>query len=453
MIATLAEAGGIQPWTYLPEWAQETLPRYTSYPPANCFDESVDAGTAREALARLPADSSISVYIHIPFCQRLCWYCGCHTSVPTTSNPVDAYLEALHREIRLVADALPPGTTVKHLHFGGGSPDILSGAQIDALFGRLHAAFRFDTNPDIATELDPRGATEEVIAAYARNGLTRASMGVQVLNHGVQARINRVQPAGLVRHTIDRLRAAGVRSLNMDIMYGLPGETLADVIETATFAATHDADRVAVFGYAHVPWFKKHQKSIDESTLPNGEDRFRQAEAAALTLRHAGYAPVGFDHFAAPGDSLALADRQGQLRRNFQGYTDDTCEALIGLGASAISFVSDHYYQNAPDTGAYREATVRRELPVIRGLRMSWEDKRIAAVIENLLCQFEAEVPHDLECDAAERLARLEAAGLIRRMGRNLSVTTRGRPYVRNIAASFDRAFASAHPGRHSLAV
>ncbi|MBI1362274.1 MAG: oxygen-independent coproporphyrinogen III oxidase [Alphaproteobacteria bacterium] len=440
------------PGAYLPEWAMETLPRYTSYPPANLFAET-SASAAREALMRLSPDAAISLYLHIPFCQRLCWYCGCHTSVPTASNPVDAYLEALHREIRLVGDALPQGAAVKRVHFGGGSPDILNGAQIDALFGRLRGAFRFDAGVEIAAELDPRGVTDEVISAYARNGLSRASFGVQVLNPTVQARINRIQPAGLVRHAIDRLRAAGVRQLNMDLMYGLPGETLADVIETATFAATHDADRVAVFGYAHVPWFKKHQKSIDASLLPDSEERFRQAEAAAATLRHAGYVPIGFDHFAAPGDSLAVAEQRCELRRNFQGYTDDACPALIGLGASAISFVSDQYYQNTPDTSVYRDVTARGDLPVVRGLRMSWEDKRIAAVIESLLCRFEAEVPHDLECEAAGRLAGLEAAGLIRRIGRHLSVTARGRPYVRNIAASFDRAFASAQPGRHSLAV
>jgi oxygen-independent coproporphyrinogen-3 oxidase len=236
------------------------------------------------------------------------------------------------------------------------------------------------------------------------------------------------------------------------MMYGLPGQTRDDVIETAMFAANQDVDRVAVFGYAHVPWMKKHQKSISEADLPQAEDRFRQAEAAATTLERGGYLPIGFDHFAAPGDSLAAADRQGRLKRNFQGYTDDSSVALIGLGASAISSLPNLIYQNTPDTSAYRAVQAAGSSSVMRGTVLNPDDQRIARLIERLLCEFEADVPADLRIAACSRLARLQDAQLIEFHRNRLSVTARGRPYVRNVAACFDPEFAP-KVDRHSLAV
>lgn len=439
-------------WEYLPRFAQEQLPRYTSYPPANRFTGTVGPGAARSALAALPGDATLSLYIHIPFCKKLCWYCGCHTSVPTISDPLDTYIDALKAEIAVVARLVPATATVTRLHFGGGSPDILTPRHIRDIMAVLRSNYLFSPLAEIAAELDPRGLTPNVVNAYAAAGLSRASLGVQVLDPGVQARINRIQPRAEIEAAVRAMRDAGVESLNMDMMYGLPGQTLDHVIETATFAAIHDVDRIAVFGYAHVPWMKKHQNGIRAEDLPDGEARFQQAEAAASTLEAGGYLPIGFDHFAAPGDSLATADLQGRLRRNFQGYTDDDATALIGFGASAISSLPNLIYQNVADTTAYREYIADRRSPVVRGTPLTPEDRRIAGVIEQILCSFEAVIPTDLLAAAKLRLAPALVAGLADLRGSSLSVTSRGRPYIRNIAACFDPAFAP-QTGKHSLAI
>jgi oxygen-independent coproporphyrinogen III oxidase len=439
-------------WEYLPEFALAQVPRYTSYPPANRFSPAVNAETALEALARLPPRSSLSLYLHVPFCKKLCWYCGCHTSVPTTADPVASYVDALVQEVERVGCAAPQRADVTHVHFGGGSPDILKSAQIERLFAALRGAFRIAPSAEIAAELDPRGVKADMVEAFAAGGLTRASLGVQVLDPSVQQRINRVQPKGQIELAVAILRSAGIANLNMDMMYGLPGETLDHVVETASFAASQDANRVATFGYAHVPWMKKHQKSIATSDLPGGEQRFRQAEAAAETLERAGYISIGFDHFAAPGDSLAIAEREGRLRRNFQGYTDDAATALIGFGASAISCLPSVIYQNTTDTAAYRETVSRGELPVARGVSLTDDDCRIARLIERILCDFEADVPADLLIAACPRLSAMQHARLVELFGLHLTVTTRGRPYVRNIASCFDPDFSRA-PARHSIAV
>jgi oxygen-independent coproporphyrinogen-3 oxidase len=357
--------------------------------------------------------------------------------------------------MQLVADQIGGRSTVSHLHFGGGSPDILTADQVDFLMTTLRRSFRFDANAEIAAELDPRGASDEVVRAFAANGLTRASFGVQVLAPEVQARINRIQPRRAVEQAIDRLRRAGVRALNLDLMYGLPGQTSEHIEEAASFAASQDADRVAVFGYAHVPWFKKHQNAIDADSLPGGEDRFRQAETAANVLVRAGYVPVGFDHYASPEDSLVKADRAGRLRRNFQGYTDDNADGLIAFGASAISMLPALAWQNTTDTAAYRKSLEAGVAPVVRGMEISAEDRRIGKIIEQILCRFEADIPADLRIEACPVLARLEADRLVSWSGNHLAVTDRGRPYVRNIAAAFDpdlRRIEKAS-ARHSLAV
>ena len=439
-------------WEFLPEFASAQLPRYTSYPPATRFTDAVGESASAAALAALPNNARLSLYIHIPFCQKLCWYCGCHTSVPTRADPLEPYLDALKREIELVAARINPLARVVRVHLGGGSPDILSPEQVETLFAHLRSHFNFSGFTEIDTELDPRGITPALVESLAEQGLSRASLGVQVLDPGVQQRINRIQPAADISRAIRWLREAGVNSINTDLMYGLPGQTVAHVVDAATFAATHDIDRVAVFGYAHVPWMKKHQGSIRTADLPTAEQRFRQAEAASITLEQAGYLPIGFDHFAAPGDSLAAASMQGRLHRNFQGYTDDDAMALIGLGASAISSLPNLICQNASDTVAYRGLLERNQVPVVRGISVLEGDLRIANVIERLLCDFEAAIPSDVLASATERLTPLLDAGLVEMHGRRIIVTARGMPYVRNVAACFDPQFAP-QPSRHSLAI
>lgn len=439
-------------WDYIPEYALAQTPRYTSYPPANRFTTDVDAIKAGSAIAALPANAPLSLYLHIPFCQKLCWYCGCHTSVPTIADPVEPYVDALIREIELVGRIAPADAVVEHIHFGGGSPDILTPDQLKRLFAALRSSFKVSRFAEIAAELDPRGAFEEVIEAFATGGLTRASLGVQVLDSSVQKRINRIQTEDQIAAAVRLLRSAEVASLNLDIMYGLPGQTREHVIETALFVAAQDADRVATFGYAHVPWMKKHQNSIATAELASGEERFRQAEIAASTLETAGYLPVGFDHFAAPGDSLVTAEREGRLRRNFQGYTDDNAIALIGFGASAISSLPGLTYQNTTDTSVYKSEIMAGRMPVVRGVEHTQEDRRTGDLIERILCEFEVDVPGDLLIAACPQLIPLTRAGLAQLSGTHLTVTDSGRPYVRNIAACFDPEFVRS-AGRHSLAV
>jgi oxygen-independent coproporphyrinogen-3 oxidase len=439
-------------WDYLPDFASQQLPRYTSYPPANRFSGAVDGEVASLARARLAPGATISLYVHIPFCKKLCWYCGCNTSVPTASDPVDKYIEALQAEIRLVARDFSTSTRVTRIHFGGGSPDILLPEQVEKLFSTIRSSFQLSPVADIAVELDPRGVSPELVRAFANAGLSRASLGVQVLNPDVQARINRVQPKAVIESAIRMLRDAGVEGFNIDMMYGLPGQTLEHVVETAMFASAQDADRVAVFGYAHVPWMKRHQKGIRIDDLPSGEARFTQAEAAARTLTHAGYMPVGFDHFAAPGDSLSTAEQRGQLHRNFQGYIDDGCDALIGLGASAISSLPGLFYQNTADTAAYRSTLSQAQSPVVRGLAPTPTDMRIGCVIERILCEFEATLDADMRLSACSKLAPLLHAGLVKLQGNHLSITARGKPYARNVAACFDPDFVR-KPATHSLAI
>ncbi|MFT3723293.1 MAG: oxygen-independent coproporphyrinogen III oxidase [Hyphomonadaceae bacterium] len=439
-------------WEFLPEFATAQLPRYTSYPPATRFTDAVGERASAAALAVLPNTARLSLYIHIPFCQKLCWYCGCHTSVPTRADPLEPYLDALKREIELVAARIAPLARVVRVHLGGGSPDILTPDQMKTLFVHLRSHFNFSGFTEIDTELDPRGITPALVDSLAEQGLSRASLGVQVLDAGVQQRINRIQPAADISRAIRWLREAGVNSINTDLMYGLPGQTVEHVIDAATFTATHDIDRIAVFGYAHVPWMKKHQGSIRTADLPSAEQRFRQAEAASLTLEQAGYLPIGFDHFAAPGDSLAAASMQGRLHRNFQGYTDDDATALIGLGASAISSLPNLICQNAPDTTAYRDLLGRDQLPVVRGVPIVEQDAKVANVIERLLCDFEAVVPSEILASATERLGPVLDAGLAELREWRITVTARGMPYVRNVAACFDPQFAP-QPSQHSLAI
>lgn len=443
---------GARKWEYFPEHAGAQIPRYTSYPPANRFSADIDERAARQAIERLPPRSSLSLYLHIPFCKALCWYCGCHTSVPTAADPLESYVDALVREIELVGQLAPGDAQVTHIHFGGGSPDILSTGHIDRIFQALLRWFKVPMFAEIAAELDPRGVTGDRIAALVNWGLNRASLGVQVLDPSVQRRINRIQPVDEIEGAIHTLRRHGVPSLNCDVMYGLPGQTREHVIETALFVARQDADRVAAFGYAHVPWMKKHQKSIATTDLPQGEERFRQAEAAAATLESAGYLPVGFDHFAAPGDALATAAMDGRLHRNFQGYTDDDATALIGLGVSAISCLPGLIYQNTTDSALYRSAVQVDRMPVARGVAPSAEDTRIARIIEKVLCDFEADVPDDLLLAASTALRPLISSGIAELNGARLSVTGRGQPYARNVAACFDLAVQGS-AARHSTAI
>ncbi|WP_027284724.1 oxygen-independent coproporphyrinogen III oxidase [Rubritepida flocculans] len=438
----------------LSAYATANLPRYTSYPTAPHFGP-LEEGAWRGWLARMKPAERLSLYVHIPFCHELCWYCGCHTAVTRSEERIARYAEALHREARMLALALPADGIVQHLHLGGGTPSALGAARLGALLARLRTLFPFARHAELCVELDPRTLTEDVVAVLAREGFSRASLGLQDANPEVQARMGRVQPEPVVREAVRRLREAGIGGLNLDMMYGLPGQTEAHVRATAALAAALGADRVAVFGYAHVPWMKPVQKAIETAELPGAHERLAQAAAAGEVLRAAGYVPIGLDHFARPEDSMAKAAASGRLRRNFQGYTTDEAPMLLGLGASAISATPQGYAQNIPEERGYVAAVEAGRLPVARGVALTAEDAIRREAIERVMCDLALDLdtlPAAVLTTALPGLQALERDGLLRIAGSWLTVPDEARAFLRHVAACFDARLGSG-AGRHSAAV
>jgi len=330
------------------------VPRYTSYPTAPHFHSGIGPETYDGWLSALVPGAPLSLYVHIPFCDSLCWFCGCHTRVVRRYSPVAHYVDLLLRELSLVAARIPAPRIVSHLHLGGGSPTLLTPPDLARLSARIRRNFVVADAAEVAVEVDPRGLTDETIAALAAFGVNRASIGVQDVNAEVQRAINRIQPVAVTASAVERLRGAGIGSINVDLVYGLPYQSLDRLIETVEAVIDLAPDRIALFGYAHVPEFKAHQRLIPAEALPGPAERLAQAEAAAGRLADAGYSAIGLDHFARPGDALARAAASARLRRNFQGYTTDAGHALIGLGASAIGSLPEGYVQNAVSVRDYR---------------------------------------------------------------------------------------------------
>jgi len=437
------------------------VPRYTSYPTAPHFSDAVDGGAYAGWLAALEPSRPLSLYFHIPFCDSMCWFCGCYTKVVKRYAPVRHYLDVLLAEIELVADALPARFGVRHLHWGGGSPTMLKGVDWRRTIDALRRRFDVAETAEIAVELDPRDATEDYIAALASAGVNRASIGVQDFDPEVQAAINRIQPYEVVERVCGWLRKHGIDSINLDLMYGLPHQTDARIEAMVDHAVRLQPARVALFGYAHVPWMKTHQKLIDEAALPGVRARWRQADAGARRLTESGYCPVGLDHFARPDDELARALDAGSVHRNFQGYTTDGAEVLLGLGASAIGRLPQGYVQNSSPLNPYEEAIAAGHLPVVRGIELDADDRLRAEVIERLMCDLAVDLGavcrrHGVETtvfeDEIERLAPLADDGICTVDGARIAVTEAGRPLVRLVAATFD-AYLGRGGGRHSRAV
>ncbi len=436
----------------LEAYARQNLPRYTSYPTAPHFGP-LDEATYRGWLGTIRPGDALSLYLHIPFCRTLCWYCGCHTAITRSPARLARYAEGLVRETGLLAAALPPRPEVASLHLGGGTPSALGARGLVQVMAALRVAVAFRPEAELAVECDPRTLDDAMVGLLAREGFRRASLGVQDMDPGVQARIGRIQPAELVAEAVRRLRGAGIGAINFDLMYGLPGQTTAHVAASARFAAEQGADRVAVFGYAHVPWMKPHQKAIAEEMLPGALERIEQAEAAERALLAEGYVAIGLDHFARPEDPMARAQASGVLRRNFQGYTTDRAPVLLGLGASAIGALPQGYVQNQPDERAWLAAMEAGHLPVARGLELTEEDRVRRSIIEAVMCDLELDllrVPAAVWRSAEPRLAPLLRDGLARVADGRLRVTEAGRRFVRHVAACFDARLGAA---RHSAAV
>ena len=437
------------------------VPRYTSYPTAPHFHDDVGPADYARWLGALPPGATLSAYLHIPFCDSLCWFCGCHTKIVGRHAPVADYLDVLLREIGLVGDALGSPRPLGQLHFGGGSPTVLTPAEVARAVEALGRRFIMQDDTEFALEIDPRDADRALIEAWARAGATRASLGVQDFTPEVQRAVNRVQSYKATARVVEWLRATGVRQINIDLMYGLPFQTTKGVERTLRRVITLAPDRLALFGYAHVPWMKHHQRLIPEAALPGAAERLRQSEAAAALLLDAGYVRIGLDHFARPEDSLARAQAAGILRRNFQGYTTDSAMALIGLGASAIGDLPQGYLQNIVPIKAYGEAVRSGHFAVARGRHLSCDDRVRRAVIQRLMCDMAVDLaavaadfglPPETFGQEIASLGPLVRDGLVMVEGSRLHVTARGRPLVRAVCAHFDR-YLVTQSARHSRAV
>ncbi len=437
------------------------VPRYTSYPTAPHFSPAVGPDTMAGWLSARPAAGPLSIYLHVPYCLKLCWYCGCHTKVANSPDRLEQYRDALIAEIATVRRHVGLRVPVSHVHWGGGTPTVFSAADFAAVHAALAAAFEIAPGAEIAVEIDPRTVTDEVIDGLGAAGVSRVSFGVQDFDARVQAAINRIQPFEQTARAVARLRAAGVRSVNLDLIYGLPLQTVASVRETIRLALELAPDRLALFGYAHVPWMKPHQKMIREADLPGPEQRWSQAEAAARLLTAAGYVPVGIDHFSRPDDSLARAAAAGRVRRNFQGYITDDAGNLVGLGASAISACPSGYAQNATSIRDWRDRVTAGALATARGIALGADDRLRADAIERVMCDLAVDLSavaarHGAGVEAfggaAAGLDELRRAGIVDVAGPVVRVRPEARPLARVVAAAFD-AYLAGGAGRHSTAV
>ncbi|WP_417523702.1 oxygen-independent coproporphyrinogen III oxidase [Marinovum sp.] len=422
------------------------VPRYTSYPTAPQFSAEVGPDHFSRWLAAVPPGGEVSLYVHVPFCRRLCWFCACRTQGTQSDAPVRAYLETLLTELRLIKAALPEGLRLSRLHWGGGTPTLLAPDMMAELAQAIFEVAPMSPQGEFSVEIDPNEIDAARLDVLVAMGMTRASIGVQDFDPAVQETIGRRQSFELTRDVCEMLRARGVASLNADILYGLPHQTRERIADSVQKLLSLSPDRVALYGYAHVPWMARRQALIPEEALPSPEARLDLFETARRLFLADGYDEIGIDHFAAPHDGLAEAARAGRLRRNFQGYTDDTAEVLIGVGASSISRFPQGYAQNAPSTGRHTAAIREGRFSTARGHVFDAEDRLRGRMIEALMCDFRIDAGEMAERFGLDRAGfdRL-VAPLVARFGTLVQVTEAGlfvpeeaRPLTRMMARALD---------------
>ena len=440
------------------------VPRYTSYPTAPHFTPAVGPSLYARWLAALPVETPLSLYLHVPFCDRLCLYCGCNTSVVRLILASPLCRARPPRDRRRRRPDRPPGGGFP-CALGRRHATALPGDCLIAIIDQLKERFAFARDAEIAIELDPTSLPDDRRDALAPMGVTRISLGVQDLEPAVQTAIGRMQSYEETETCADTARKLGVGSLNLDLIYGLPLQTEEGVARTARRALGLKADRVAVFGYAHVPWMKKHQALIPEEQLPGPGERYAQLNAIHRVLvEEGGYVAIGLDHYALPSDAMAKAAAARRLKRGFQGYTTDGAPALIGFGASSIGSLPQGYVQNAPTAAAYIKEIEAGRLATVRGVAVSANDRLRRDVIERVMCDLEVDVeavaaehgadPAPLIEAASDGLAKFVEDDLATWDGRRIVVSERGRPFVRSVAALFDAYLAQAtDKPRHSRAV
>jgi oxygen-independent coproporphyrinogen III oxidase len=435
------------------------VPRYTSYPTAPHFSAAIGPAEFIRWIEAIPERSAVSLYVHVPFCRRLCWFCACRTQGTTSNDPVNAYVETLKAELALLARHLPPGVRLARLHWGGGTPTLLSPDRMQELADAIFAVAPMDERGEFSVEIDPNEIDDARLDALAATGMNRASIGVQDFDLLIQKTIGREQSYQLTRDVAQRIRDRGVASLNADILYGLPHQTGPRIADSVQKLLTLSPDRVALYGYAHVPWMSRRQQMIPSDAMPTPEERLALFETARQLFLWDGYVEVGIDHFAKPEDGMAKALKAGTLRRNFQGYTDDAAPVLIGLGASSISRFPQGYAQNASGTADHAKAIRGGRFSTHRGHSFAGEDLLRGRIIEALMCDFRvsrAELLADFDTTPARveelfRAAAAEFGGMVELAEDGFFIPDRARPLTRMIARAFD-AYDSAK-AKHSAAI
>jgi oxygen-independent coproporphyrinogen-3 oxidase len=429
-------------------WLGKPAPRYTSYPPATAFRDDIAPESYSRALSAIAPEEPVSLYLHVPFCKSICLYCGCHTCPTQNHDKVTNYLGSIHRELEHVANTAPRSRRISRIHFGGGSPNIMSEKDMGLMMGALARRFDLSGCDEVAMELDPRLITKAQARTLALLGITRVSLGVQDFVPEVQEAIGRIQSYEMITEACAMLREAGIEKINFDLMYGLPFQSPVSIAETARKAVKLKPDRIALFSYAHVPQVKKHQRALEQYVLPGPALSLALENAARTVLREAAYVEIGIDHFARAHDPLAKAAFAGKIRRNFQGYTDDNAAHILGVGASSIGRAYGNFYQNARDIDDYQQRVSEHNFATTRGLRLTGEDRLRAAIIESLMCTMSVNYEtlcHDHHFSPATLAASLEAlkpyeeAGIITRKSGRITLSTRHRMAVRVIAACFDK--------------
>lgn len=436
----------------------QPAPRYTSYPTALKFKTVEDRSSRSALLADLEdAQGPLSLYVHVPYCRSLCWFCGCAKIISTDTSLADKYLDYLEMEVHRYAALVREGRKVVQLHFGGGSPNFLSPKQIKRLSAILHGSFEFDEAAEVSVELDPRTLSEAQVAAFKDLGINRASIGVQDVNRKVQEAIHRIQPTETNAKTISWLREAGINSINVDLIYGLPHQTEESFKATLQEVLSYDADRLAVFSYAHVPWSKPAQKILERSPLPDADSKIEILIQTVEKLTGCGYAHVGMDHFAKWEDPLVKAQQAKTLQRNFQGYSLHANVDICAFGMSAISQSQNAFRQNHKDLDTYYRMLDEGNIPLEKGYLLTRDDQIRREVIMRLMCDLELDFEErglangidftgyfDAEL---ERLKAMEGDGLVCFTDAGITVTPLGRLLIRNVASRFDAYMGSAPKG------
>lgn len=437
------------------------VPRYTSYPTAPHFHDGVTPHTYTQWLANVGRIAQTgSLYVHIPFCRKLCNFCGCNMMVATQERPIKQYLRTLEQEMNILVSHMDTCPPIQHLHFGGGSPTILEPDDFVTLMGQLQSRFPFAKGAELAIEIDPRTASKEKIDAYTDCGINRASLGIQDFNQKVQETVNRVQPYDMVHDTIAYFRHRGVNSINVDVMYGLPYQTVNSLQETIEQVITLDPDRIAVFGYAHVPWMKKHQKLLPEEHMADISERWQMYQAVYEILTQNGYTAIGLDHFAKNTDSIVTALNNRTLHRNFQGYTTDSADVLFGIGQSSIGWMPQGYIQNDPNINGYSKAIKQGTLPTIKGYTLTNEDRQRRDIIESIMCYMDVNLDDFTGrygvtinyTPCMNNLIPFVNSGDVTITDNRVKITEQGRALMRIIASQFDTHLARGQK-KHSSAI